>query len=143
MRTPTENISAEQRELAQRLRAAREDQGLSQQYVANLTGIARSAISEIECGRRRVDCLELAKLARVYLRPVSDFFAEDAGPAAGVIARISGLLVQQLSSEDQDTIVALLRLVQHLSSEDQDTIVAFARFLRYRARSVQREMVSH
>lgn len=114
MRTRPEDISPEQQELARRLRAAREGQGLSQEYVADQIGIPRSALSEIEHGRRRVDCLELTKLARVYVCRAADFLAEDGAVGSTVTARISIIF-------------------QSLSNENQRTIVAFAQFLRYRA----------
>jgi len=40
--------------------------GLSQEYVAQQTGIPRPAISEIEAGRRKVDSLELKRLSKLY-----------------------------------------------------------------------------
>ena len=49
--------------LAQRLRDTREYLDLSQQFVSDQTGIPRSAISDIERGERRVDSLELKRLA--------------------------------------------------------------------------------
>ena len=53
-------------EIGTRLREIREYLSLSQQVVASSTGIARSAISDIERGVRKVDSLELRKLARLY-----------------------------------------------------------------------------
>ena len=53
-------------ELARRLREAREFTNLSQQFVSEQTGIPRSAISDIERGSRRVESLELKRLAELY-----------------------------------------------------------------------------
>ena len=58
------------RQLADRLKKLREYLGMSQQHVADCTGITRSAISDIERGQRRVDAVELTKLARLYQHPV-------------------------------------------------------------------------
>lgn len=53
-------------EIAARLRTARSDARLSQQKAADLTGISRVAISDMETGERKVYALELAALARAY-----------------------------------------------------------------------------
>jgi transcriptional regulator with XRE-family HTH domain len=46
-------------------RDARRRAGLSQQDVATTLGVPRSAVSDIEHGRRRIDALELARFARL------------------------------------------------------------------------------
>lgn len=76
--------AALQQRLGSRLRESREYLGLSQQLVADRTGIPRSAISDIERGVRKVDSLELKKFALVYSKPVGYFLdeAEEADPAA-------------------------------------------------------------
>lgn len=74
MTTPTEVPSPDDAAmLARRLREAREFVNVSQQFVAEQTGIPRTAISDIERGSRRVDSLELKRLATVYRMPV-DYF---------------------------------------------------------------------
>lgn len=63
----SESALEEQRLLiAQRLRAAREQAGLSQGQVARKLGKHRPSISEAEAGRRAVPAEELAELARIY-----------------------------------------------------------------------------
>lgn len=59
-----------------RLVAARVEAGLSQQDVATRLGKPQSWISKNESGERRVDAVELAKLAKVLKRPVG-WFVED------------------------------------------------------------------
>ena len=66
----------EAQQLAGRLRDAREFMNLSQQFVSDRTGIPRTAISDIERGERKVDSLELKKLARLYRYPVAYFLDE-------------------------------------------------------------------
>lgn len=57
----------DQRQLiAQRLRIARENAGLTQGQVAKRLGMQRPTISEIEAGRRRVAAEELTTLATLY-----------------------------------------------------------------------------
>jgi transcriptional regulator with XRE-family HTH domain len=113
--TEDERAAAEEaqaRLLAARLRDAREYLGLSQQYVADKTGIARSAVSDIERGARKVDSLELRKLAHLYMYPVSYFFGEE---------------------EADEEVRALARAVTDLTENDRAEVVRFAQFLRYSA----------
>ena len=69
--------------LANRLREAREFANLSQGFVAEQTGLSRSAISEIERGQRRVESLELKRLAAVYRMPIEYFLGSDDAELAG------------------------------------------------------------
>jgi transcriptional regulator with XRE-family HTH domain len=113
--TEDEKAAAEQAQaqlLAARLREVREYLGLSQQYVADKTGIARSAVSDIERGVRKVDSLELRKLARLYMYPVGYFFGEE---------------------EADEEVRALARAVTDLTEDDRAEVVRFAQFLRYSA----------
>jgi transcriptional regulator with XRE-family HTH domain len=105
--------------LGARLKEVREYLDLSQQVVAGRTGIARSAISDIERGQRKVDSLELRKLARLYAYPVSYFLGEEASTS--------------------ETVTALARAVDDLSAEDRDEIIRFAQYLRYNARATKRQ----
>ena len=101
----------DQQALATRLREVREYLGLSQQYVASATGIARPAVSEIERGNRKVDSLELRKFARLYRHPVSYFLGvEDESFAVGS---------------------ALGRVLVDLTSGDHDEVLRFAQFLQF------------
>jgi transcriptional regulator with XRE-family HTH domain len=52
--------------VAERLRIAREQAGLSQGQVARILGLHRPTISEIEAGHRRVTAEETATFARLY-----------------------------------------------------------------------------
>jgi transcriptional regulator with XRE-family HTH domain len=52
--------------LGNRLRLAREDAGLSQAQVAQMLGLHRPAISEIETESRKVSAGELTRLAKIY-----------------------------------------------------------------------------
>jgi transcriptional regulator with XRE-family HTH domain len=110
-----ESASAEtesQKQLATRLREAREYLNLSQQFVADKTGIPRSAVSDIERGVRKVDSLELRKLARLYTYPVGYFLGEE---------------------EAGDDVRMLARAVTDLTEDDRAEVVRFAQFLRYSA----------
>ncbi|MBE5494373.1 helix-turn-helix domain-containing protein [Mycobacteroides abscessus] len=106
-----DNEDFDQDALAVRLREVREYLGLSQQYVASATGIARTAVSEIERGNRKVDSLELRKFARLYRHPVSYFLGvDDEAFAVGA---------------------ALGRVLVDLNSGDHDEVLRFAQFLQF------------
>lgn len=64
-------------ELSRRLRDAPVACGLSQQAVAKVVGVPRSAITQMEAGKRSVSTLELGKLASCYRRPVASFLADE------------------------------------------------------------------
>ena len=53
-------------EIAERLRLAREQCGLSQRHVAEKLNWHRPTLSEIEAGRRRVTAEEIAQLSKLY-----------------------------------------------------------------------------
>lgn len=69
-------MSIDQATLAQRLRNARTNSGLSQEQVAQELGIPRTALVHIEAGNRTVSTIEMIGFARIYHRPVADFFRE-------------------------------------------------------------------
>jgi transcriptional regulator with XRE-family HTH domain len=106
--------------VAARLRDAREFLNLSQQFVAEQTGLPRSAISDIERGARRVDMLELKRLAGIYRLPASYFYGEDEATAANsdpTAAALARATKQMGDSEKQQ----LLRFAQFLQRYDGDT----------------------
>lgn len=102
--------------LAERLRDTREYLGLSQQFVADQTKIARSAISDIERGARRVESTELKRLSQLYRYPVEYFL---------------GSASTESDSADVDTIQALARAAGELTPEDREQVLKFADFLRH------------
>lgn len=101
-------------ELGNRMREVREYLNLSQQDVASATGIPRSAMSDIERGQRKVDSLELRKIAKLYRCPVSYLLGEDQADTAPA--------------------VALARAVVDLTDQDRAEVLKFAEFLRYSSR---------
>jgi transcriptional regulator with XRE-family HTH domain len=113
--------------LAQRLKEAREYLGLSQDYVSQQTRIPRPAISEVEAGRRKVESLELKRLAALYGRPLSHFFPDNEG--GGSAASRTGS--SEPSAVDQ-TDMKLRGLTKDLPTEDREEIVRFAEYLRHK-----------
>lgn len=101
--------------LGERLREAREYLGFSQDQVATFMRISRSALSLMETGQRKVDALELKKLAELYKRPAAHFTGEVAEEV------FLGTDVKHLA-----------RKVAELSSDDREELGRFADFLRAR-----------
>ena len=98
--------------IANRLRAAREEAGLTQQQVADWLGVRRPAIAEIESGKRAIKSEELARLSSLYGRSLSwlggfESIAED---------RISGALFRAGAGQKDTTLTsdAILRREAHL-----------------------------
>lgn len=64
------------KELSNRLRKARESRGINQQSAAEFLNIPRTAITQIEAGKRSVSTLELTKFAKLYRYPIPFFLDE-------------------------------------------------------------------
>lgn len=60
-------------QLGERLQQARKRQGLTQAAAAQIIGVARTTMTAIEKGDRRIKASELLKLANAYGREVADF----------------------------------------------------------------------
>ena len=73
-------------ELGRRLREARKSWKLTQADAAEALGLSRSAISEMEAGRRGVSSLELHRLAHLYGRDISDFLEAEFDQGGAVVA---------------------------------------------------------
>lgn len=104
--------------LGERLRQAREYLGFSQEEIAAHIGIPRSALSMMETGQRKVDALELTRIASIYKKPVGYFTGEFA-----------------VETDDPAVVVHvqhLARKVAELSPSDREELSRFADFLRAR-----------
>src|SRR5580658_760321 len=96
--TPEE---VERQSLGERLREARKYLGLKQEDVAAYLKIPRTALVDIESGQRRVEAMELTRLAKLYKQPVSYFTGEDAA-AAALPPGVAHLARQAAELSDQD-----------------------------------------
>jgi len=105
-------------EMARRLKEAREYLELQQDEVAKELGVPRTAISLIESGQRKVEALELQRLARLYQRPVGYFTGEESEDG-GVPPQVAHLA----------------RAASKLSARDRDELARFADYLNARSRS--------
>lgn len=92
--------------MGKRLRSARVNLGMNQEDAASELGVLRPTISQIEAGKRGVSGLELARLAKLYHRPLSSFFEEEA------------------TGELEDSFTVLLRAAQ-LEPSDQEVVREF------------------
>lgn len=108
-------MSEEKTAIAKRLKEAREYLGLTQQQVAEAISIPRSAVSDIESGKRRVAVDELKRLATLLRHPVTHFLGEEPEIAADVLA--------------------LARTAENLPEDDRKELLRFARFLEYQKKS--------
>lgn len=113
-------LDAEKEGLAKRLKEAREYLGLSQEYVAQQTGIARPAISEIEAAKRNVSSLELKRFSKLYGRPVEYFLGTEESEE------------QELGAANDPIEIKLRSMTKDLKREDREEILRFAEYLRHR-----------
>jgi len=109
---------SDRKQLGERLREARKYLGLKQEEVARHLKIPRTALSDIESGQRRVEALELARLAKLYRQPVSYFTGEDAVAAA-------------LPAD----VAHIARQAADLSEQDREELGRFAEYLRARSQT--------
>lgn len=116
-RAPPVSKELDRQDLARRLKEAREYLELSQDEVATVLNVPRSAISLIEAGQRRVEALELQRLAELYQRPIGYFTGENPEPAAL-----------------PDTVQHLARTAAKLTDRDREELQRFAEFLQLRGR---------
>lgn len=63
-------------ELGRRIRRIRENRGLTQQDLADMLGIPRPAVAQLEAGNRSLDSVELMKLSKELGFDPKDLFAE-------------------------------------------------------------------
>lgn len=105
------------RDLATRLKLARESAGLTQGQVAGQLGWHRPTVSEIEAGRRRVLAEELKTLAELYGVNIPWLMGEADGDGISDRAKLAARQLGRLSDGDLDR---LLLLIRSLKSSDGD-----------------------
>ena len=111
-----EDDDAARRRLGERLRESRKYLGLKQEEVAAYLKIGRTALTDIESGQRRVEAIELTRLAQLYRQSVGYFTGEDEASAALPV-----------------DVAHLARRVADLSAEDREELSRFAEYLRSRS----------
>lgn len=120
--TPAQNEERQRMDLGARLREARDYVGLSQDEVATALNVSRPAVTNMESGARKVEALELERLARLYGRSVEV------------------LLTGKEASENEDAQIAFLaRATRGLSTRDLEELGRFAEFLRNSPKSSKKD----
>jgi transcriptional regulator with XRE-family HTH domain len=114
---PAAKEASERQLLGERLRDARKYLGLNQEDVAAYLKVPRTALVDIESGQRRVEALELTRLAKLYKQPIGFFTGEDAA-AATLPASVMFLAKQAAELSDQDK-AEVSRFVEYLRARSQ------------------------
>lgn len=98
-------------EIAKRLRAAREQCGLSQGQVAEMMGLQRPSVSEVEAGRRGVSAEELARFSKIYGVSTS-WLTKSAPESADPSVELAARELAKLNSKDFDRVLQLLKTLK-------------------------------
>jgi transcriptional regulator with XRE-family HTH domain len=104
-------------EMAARLKEAREYVGLSQEEVARILKVPRTAISLMESGDRKVDALEIKTLANLYQRTV-EYLTDATQPVIPQEVQHLARTASKLTAED---LQELTRFAQFLQSKNKNT----------------------
>jgi transcriptional regulator with XRE-family HTH domain len=103
--------------IAARLKAAREQAGLTQGQVARLLGLHRPSVSEMEAGRRSVSAEELAALADAYGVSVAWLLDGEAGDVSRVRYEMAARKLSSMRQEDIDQLMQLLSSLNRKEAE--------------------------
>lgn len=112
---PAADMEDNKEKLISRLKEAREYVGASQDQVGKVLNVPRSAVSEMENGKRNISAIELQKLAKLFQRPVS-WFTDDVIEGAPADVEF------------------LARTAAQLSNNDRSELQKFAEFLKSKSR---------
>jgi transcriptional regulator with XRE-family HTH domain len=103
--------------IAARLKAAREQAGLTQGQVARILGLHRPSVSELEAGRRSVSAEELATLAETYGVSVDWLLnAKDVDPTR-VRYELAARKLSNMRPEDINQLLELLASLKRKGGE--------------------------
>ena len=98
------------KQIAERLKLARELAGLSQSQTAKLLNISRPTVSEIEAGRRNVASTEVIKFSELYDVDVSWVLGNDEKNENYAKSKIQ-LAARELSKMSENDVNKLLKLL--------------------------------
>lgn len=102
--------------ISNRLRAAREQAGLSQGQVAVLIKKQRPTISEIEAGRRNVTAEELAQLADIYGVSIN-WLLNKPDAQDDLSIHLAARELAKLKKEDLDKVLNLLSTLRDINGD--------------------------
>lgn len=100
--------------ISMRIKSRREYLELTQEEVANSTGISRSSISKIESGLRKVSSEELKRISALLRISIDSLLGTDETPSN---TREIQLLARKFSGLTKDDQKELLRFAEFLSSK--------------------------
>jgi len=100
-------------DLGARLAEARKAARLSQAELAAAVGLDRTAVTKVEAGERKLDSLELARVARVLKRPI-DWFVSPPLPAVVSRRRSRGAIDESQADVLLESLARDVRLVVEL-----------------------------
>ncbi len=106
------------KEQGQRLKKLRNDLNLSQEYIAEKLGLARSAIVKIESGQRNVHAEELAKLSEIY--GVSTDYIVKGDFDIDVDIKHFARSYEELNENDREEIKNIIRFKKRLKKKLND-----------------------
>jgi len=108
----SDNLNFKRREIAERLKKARELSGLSQSQVSQKLNVQRPAISEIEAGRRKVSAEELIQFSKLYKVDSSWLLSEDDDSeiAKGKL-KFAARELSKMSEEDKNKLFEILNIL--------------------------------
>ena len=115
------------------LRNARKSLGMTQQEVASALGISRSAISLIESGKRRVSSSELAQLANLYHKTISELLDSEAVSTPDGFAVL--FRAKEISKEDRMQIAEFQDLCKRYAALEKRI---YGRLLEWKVPSYKR-----
>ena len=105
--------------LSARLKEAREYRGFSQEEVARHLGVPRTAVSLMENGSRRVEALELRRLANLYQTTMENLAGLDQETKEPESVRMVARAAAELSATDRDEVLRFVQFLQTRQSNDQ------------------------
>jgi len=105
-----------QLQIARRIRAARENAGLSQGQAAKLLGLSRPTITECEAGRRKVTAVELAMMAKTYGVGIS-WLADEAEDNTDANEDRIKLAAREIAGLKEDDLTNVLQLVRSIRTK--------------------------
>jgi Zn-dependent peptidase ImmA (M78 family)/transcriptional regulator with XRE-family HTH domain len=95
-------MGIDQLTIGRRIKEARTNCGLTQEAAAEAVGLPRTAVVNIEAGRRALSTLELSQFAKLYHRPVTFFFE---GDEAAAVEPADLILARQLPGYQDNPLV--------------------------------------
>jgi transcriptional regulator with XRE-family HTH domain len=103
----------------ERLRRIRNSLHLSQEYVAKTIGVTRTAIVEIEAGKRKISTDELAKFSELYQVSVEELMN---GRANEMPVQMFARGFNELDDADQKEILNLIEFKKRMKEHKLDKL---------------------